>query len=65
MNTGLDNTEREDCLEYLDKLRDSGVVLMYGAMPYLMEEFDISKKDARSILSEWMQTCHTRNGKDG
>ena len=65
MNTSLDNTEREDCFEYLDTLRDSEEVNMYGAMPYLMEEFDISKKDARSILSEWMQTCHTRNGKDG
>jgi len=64
MNTSLDNTEREDCFEYLDKLRDSALINMFGAGSYLMDEFDISKKDARSILSEWMQTYHTRNGKD-
>ena len=65
MYTNLDDIEKEDCFEYLDILRDSEEVNMYAAVPYLKEEFDISDRDARGILSEWMQTYHTRNGKDG
>lgn len=29
---------------------------MFGAAPYLEEEFDLSSSEARSILSEWMET---------
>lgn len=42
--------------EFLDVLRESGVTNMFGAAPYLMEEFDIEKKEAIEILSEWMRT---------
>ena len=28
---------------------------MYGAAPYLVDEFDLSHKDACSILSSWME----------
>lgn len=40
---------------FLEKLRKSGVTNMYGATPYLQEEFDISSKDAIKILTDWMQ----------
>lgn len=46
----------DECLEYLDRLRESGVTNMYGAAPYLAAEFDLSKKDARLILAHWMDT---------
>jgi hypothetical protein len=39
---------------YLDNLRESGVTNMMGATPYLMEQFDIDKRKAREILSEWI-----------
>ena len=42
--------------EFLMALRDSGVVNMYGAAPYLQETFDLSKQEARSILIEWMNS---------
>lgn len=50
----------EDCedehLEYLDSLRESGVTNMFGAAPYLREEFDLSRELASAILGYWMRT---------
>ena len=40
---------------YLENLRRSGETNMYGATPYLMEEFGISKNEARIILADWMR----------
>ena len=40
--------------EYLEELRKSGVVNMFGATPYLEAEFSLSKTDAREILQMWM-----------
>ena len=39
---------------YLENLRKSGVTNMFGATPYLMEEFNLDKKEATKILSDWM-----------
>ena len=52
MNNELVKYEEE--FEYLEALRQSGITNMYGAAPYLAEMFDISKQDAREILSLWM-----------
>jgi len=50
----------EDCetehLEFLDDLRESGQCNMFGAWPFLMDEFMIGKKDAAAILTYWMKT---------
>ena len=40
---------------YLEDLRRSGETNMYGATPYLMAEFGLSKNEARKILADWMQ----------
>lgn len=40
---------------YLETLRRSGAVNMFGAAPYLAEEFDLDKREARRILSLWME----------
>ena len=40
---------------YLEELRRSGVTNMYGATPYLMDEFNLSKEDAREVLKDWME----------
>ena len=39
---------------YLNALRDSGVVNMFGAGPYLQEQFGLSRSEARTILIAWM-----------
>ena len=40
---------------YLEELRRSGEINMYGATPYLMKEFDLSRSEAQKILVDWMQ----------
>lgn len=39
---------------YLENLRKSGVVNMYGAGPYLQKAFDLTKDEAAKILVDWM-----------
>lgn len=41
---------------FLDELRESGICNMFGASPFLMDEFGLSKKEARLILTEWMNS---------
>lgn len=40
---------------YLDELRESGETNMYGAGPYLCEEFGISKRESHQILQVWTE----------
>lgn len=40
---------------YLENLRRSGITNMYGASPYLAEEFGYSKKESTKILCLWME----------
>ena len=40
--------------QYLEDLRQSGVTNMFGAAPYLQEEFGLDKREARKILLSWM-----------
>ncbi len=52
----------DEHLEYLDVLRGTGTTNMFGAVPYLIEEFGISREKASEILSYWMKTFSERNG---
>jgi len=53
--------ENQEYFEYLDELRESGETNMFGARPYLMEEFNLDREEARKILSEWMRTFSERH----
>ena len=60
------DTQRPECvedehLEYLDELRESGEVNMFGARSYLMDEFWLAKKEAGEILKYWMGTFGERH----
>lgn len=46
----------DEHLEFLDKLRESGITNMWGAGPYIQDEFGIEEKPAREILAYWMTT---------
>ena len=48
-------------LEFLDGLRESGIVNMFGAPPYLADEFNLSDKAARAITAYWMKTFSDRH----
>ncbi len=54
MNTEPTNDELIDYYYFLDALRESGATNMYGATPYLADEYDMSEKYAKKILVKWM-----------
>lgn len=57
----MEEYQRTEFFEYLDCLRDSGVTNMFGAAPFLAEEFGIDKRDARAILLDWIETYSQRH----
>lgn len=40
---------------FLEKLRRSGVVNMFGAASYIMREFNVTYEQAKDILTNWMK----------
>ena len=43
--------------EYLDRLRESGVTNMYGAVSYLIRVYPgMTKQEARAVLVAWMES---------
>lgn len=51
--------------QWLDALRESGQINMFGATPYLAEEFDLSKEEAKKIWTEWARTFGERHKHKG
>jgi hypothetical protein len=51
----MEATLDTDYKKYLDALRLSGDVNMYGASPYLETAFGLSKTEARKVLLQWME----------
>jgi hypothetical protein len=39
---------------YLNRLRESGATNMFGAAPYLEYEFELTNREARRIVADWM-----------
>jgi hypothetical protein len=57
----MSTTERPACcadehLDYLDVLRESGVTNMFGAGPWLVNAFGVSRDESHKILGYWMDT---------
>jgi hypothetical protein len=53
METKAPSQEKVD--EYLNFLRETGAVNMFGAAPYVADAFKIDLKTARSMLTHWME----------
>lgn len=52
----------EEHLHYLDRLRESGVTNMFGAVPFILLEFPgLSKREAKHVLIYWMRTFADRH----
>ena len=45
---------------YLDTLRESGAVNMFGAAPYLAYMFDVDIHNAKCMLKGWMTRCEEK-----
>ena len=54
-------TITEEQLHYLDALRDSGIVNMFGAGSHIQDEFGVTRHDANRILNHWMETYSERH----
>ena len=57
--TQLVNEEVENVFTYLDILKDSGVTNMYGATPYLVDQFGLDKRTAANYLILYFQANKT------
>ena len=51
----------QEYFAYLDDLRERGEANMFGAVPYLMAEFDLSRGESREVLSAWMKTFRSES----
>ena len=40
---------------FLNRLRESGDVNMFGASPYVEEAFDVDRNTAKEIVGAWMR----------
>jgi hypothetical protein len=47
---------KDEIFTYLNELRESGVTSMFGAVPYLMDEFSFDMADSRVYLAQWMKS---------
>ena len=45
----------KEYFEFLDTLRESGEINMFGAPRVLQEMYDLPKWEARDIVSAWMK----------
>tara|TARA_R110001583_G_scaffold65329_3_gene188809 strand:- start:7004 stop:7171 length:168 start_codon:yes stop_codon:yes gene_type:complete len=42
--------------DFLEDLQESGDTNMFGAVPYLIDEFALDRSEALNILTRWMET---------
>ena len=52
--------EKESMFLYLDDLRESGQVNMFGSGTYLQSAFGLSRYEAKDVVLEWMKTFGER-----
>lgn len=50
---------------FLENLRRSGVTNMFGAGPFLVQEYGISRQEASKILVDWMNNYNRDDYKEG
>lgn len=51
---------KQEYMQYLDKLRNSGETNMFGARPYLERRFGLSTDEAKLVLMHWMDRFRHR-----
>jgi len=54
-NLKSDSVSQEEVSGFLDLLRETGAVNMFGATPYIMETYGVTKNEARVFLKNWME----------
>ena len=54
------STLNEKVDRYLEELRESGETNMFGASPYIMQEFGFTRHEAKEHLLRWMKHKNKR-----
>jgi len=58
-------TETEkDAFTFLNYLRVLGTTNMYGAVPYIVENCGVEKREAQTLLSLWMKNFNAEGDYD-
>ena len=60
MRFELKMDDKQEYFDYLDDLRESGETNMFGAGPYLQQEFGLGRFEARDIVLQWMRNYTPR-----
>jgi len=48
-------------LGFLDRLKETGITQMWESVPYIVQEFGCTKKEAKKILMYWMASYNDRH----
>ena len=51
----IKGTPDKEVYNFLDELRDSGEINMFGARKYIVEMFGCNEEQATKLLSNWMK----------
>jgi hypothetical protein len=54
-DTTTDTTEARKEFKYLNRLRASGAINMFGAAAHVGPVFGLDRRQAKAVVSEWMQ----------
>lgn len=61
MKTEFNSESLEQYFAFLDSIRESGKINMFGAAPVLQEVYGLTRQESRKILLEWMDTFSERH----
>ena len=56
-----DAADQQKVFLYLDGLRESGKINMFGATPVIEDVFGVSRSIAKELLGKWMATYDQRH----
>ena len=59
METRKTTNQEQEIMEFLNELRDSGTINMFGATSYIQNEYPIEKQEATRILKLWMNNFNS------
>lgn len=54
-------TIKEEVFSYLDKVRETGEINMFGAVAVIQQKFNLKRDEATRILTEWINTYGSRH----
>lgn len=61
-NKAKEGELKEEVFAFLDEVRESGMINMFGAAPHIRYAFpDVDTAQSRTLLKEWMETFGERH----